>query len=175
MDLKGEPVRRGSGSSRHPALFALSILLASALWVALVATTNPHEMFVGLWASAATVFFTLVICRSGGIPVKLRLRDLAQCWRIPWYVLSGVWEITMVLLKDLLRLAPAKNLYRVCGFDSSTRDPLRIARTVLAVAYTTTAPNFIVVDVDPSQSRMLFHQIERSSVPIMTRKLGAKE
>jgi hypothetical protein len=40
--------------------------------------------------------------------------------------------------------------------------------------YTTTAPNFIVIGIDPDLSRMLFHQIERSSVPKMTRELGAQ-
>ena len=158
----------------HPILFLLSIIVSFALWVSFVATTNPHELAVGLMTCAATVLFTLLVCRSSGSHLELRARDLAQCWRIPWYIVSGVAEITIVLLKDLFKVSAAKNLFRVCGFDSSTHDPLRVARTILAVAYTTTAPNFIVIDVDPEQSRMLFHQLANSAVPKMTKALGAK-
>jgi hypothetical protein len=87
---------------------------------------------------------------------------------------SGIWEITIVFLKDLLNLKRAGSFYRVCGFQSSKRDPRIRAREVLATVYTTTAPNFIVIGIDPELSRMLFHQIERSSVPKMTQSLGAQ-
>jgi hypothetical protein len=36
------------------------------------------------------------------------------------------------------------------------------------------APNFIVIGIDDDQAQMLFHQIERSSVPKMTQRLGAQ-
>jgi hypothetical protein len=36
------------------------------------------------------------------------------------------------------------------------------------------APNFIVIGIDFHQSRMLFHQLRRSSVPKMTKSLGAQ-
>ena len=174
MDFRGEHARTNRPRFSHPVLFALSILLAPALWIGFVATTNPHELLVGVFASVASVAFALFVCRASGTRLTLLPRDLAQSWRVPWYMLSGSVEITLVLLKDLLHLSPAKDLFRVCGFDASNHDPVRGARTVMAVAFTTTAPNFIVVDVDPAQSRMLFHQIERSSVPRMTQALGAK-
>lgn len=165
--------RRGRGFA-HPVLLGGAVVLAPILWVAFVASTGVHELLVGMVACAATVVFSLVVGRSTGIALVLRPGDLAQAWRIPWYLVSGVCEITVVLLKDVVGLAPAKNLYRVCGFDSSRHDPVRAARSVMAVAYTTTAPNFIVVDIDPDQSRMLFHQVDRSSVPRMAKALGAR-
>ena len=167
-------MRRSASTSRHPLLLALTILLAPVLWILFVASSNPHELVVGLFASIATVIFTVFVCHSSSSTLTFRPYDVAQAWRIPWYILSGVWDITEVLFKDLLHLSPALNLYRVCGFDSSKNDPVRMARTVLAVSYTTTAPNFIVVGVDESQSRMLFHQISPSSIPKMTKALGAK-
>ena len=162
------------GKLSHPVLFLEVLLLTPALWMLLVGSLARHEVWVGLAASAATVVFTTFVCQSTSAELKLRAVDLLQGWRIPWYILSGVWEISLILLKDVLRIEPAENLYRVCGFDTSTRDPVRRARSILATAYTTTAPNFIVVGVDPSQSRMLFHQIARSSVPQMTKALGGK-
>jgi hypothetical protein len=142
--------------------------------VTFVATSNPHEMELGALCVAATVLFTGFVVRTTGVKFALRARDFAQGWRIPWYVLSGIADITLVLIKDVLHVERAMNLFRVCGFDTSKRDPVRIARTVLAVTYTTCAPNFIVIGIDPAQSRMLFHQISRSGVPVMTKELGAK-
>ena len=172
MDSGSERARRSR--LRHPVLLVITCLLAPVLWVAFVATFNPHELLVGVAVCAATVLFSVIVGRSSEVQVELRPRDLAQAWRIPWYIVSGVTEITLVLFKDLLGIARAKSLFRVCGFDSSTHDPVRIARTVLAVAYTTSAPNFIVVGIDPAQSRMLFHQIEASPVQKMGKALGAK-
>jgi hypothetical protein len=157
----------------RPQTVSLSIALAAALWLIFVGTFNRHEMMVGAVCLIATVVFTAFTARTMGVKFGLRLRDFAEGWRIPWYVVSGVAEIVLVLIKDVAGVDHAKNLFRVCGFNTSKHDPVRIARTVLSIVYTTMAPNFIVIGVDQTQSRMLFHQIGRSSVPIMTKRLGA--
>jgi hypothetical protein len=36
------------------------------------------------------------------------------------------------------------------------------------------APNFIVIGIDADEKQMLFHQLERSSVPRMSQSLGAQ-
>jgi multisubunit Na+/H+ antiporter MnhE subunit len=159
---------------RHPVLFFLSILLAPALWILFVASGKIHELLVGAIASLATVLFTLFVCRSSGEELVLRPCDVIQIWRLPWCIARGVSQITLVAFKDLLGVKPAESLYRVCGFDTTTHDPVRRARTVMAIAYTTASPNFIVIGVDPAQSRMIFHQIESSTISKMTKALGAK-
>jgi hypothetical protein len=158
----------------HPLLFAASVVLAAMMWLIFVGTDDRHEMLVGTCACAATLIFTWHLSRSTGKPIVLKIRDVAQCGRIPWYIASGVFEISMILLKDMAGVDRARNLYRVSGFEAAIHDPLRIARTSLAVAFTTTAPNFIVIGIDPAQSRMLFHQLKRSGVPKMTKALGAR-
>ena len=65
-------------------------------------------------------------------------------------------------IQDLFHLRPAGSYYRVCGFESSKRDPAILGRGVLATIYMTMTPNFIVLGIDRKSSRMLFHQIERS-------------
>jgi hypothetical protein len=62
----------------------------------------------------------------------------------------------------------------VSGFKTSKSDRRLIARRVFATFYTTMAPNFIVIGIDYRQSRMLFHQLERTSVSMMTKDLGAQ-
>ena len=159
---------------RHPYLFLLSVVLAPTLWIIFVGSVQVHEMLVGTLASMVTVLFTFFVCRSGKTEVTLRARDLVQLWRIPWYILSDGFQITVVAINDLLRIQPAESHYRVCGFDTSAHDPVRKARTVLAVAYSTASPNSIVLGIESSTSRMLFHQLKVSEVTEMTKALGAK-
>jgi hypothetical protein len=169
-------------ASRRPArlqrlsllLFALAVALMAGEWVLLVAGTHLHEMLVGAASVLAATTFLYFVYRSEALQTKFRAKDIFACWRIPWYLASGIYEITAILLKDLLHIKRAGSFYRVAGFKTSKRDPLLIARRVLAIIYTTVAPNFIVIGIDYDQSRMLFHQLERSSIPKMTQELGAQ-
>jgi hypothetical protein len=102
--------------------------------------------------------------------------DLLACWRLPWYLVTGTGEVLLVAAKDLLGIKRAQSLFQVARFNAGAKDnPEATARRVLAAAYTTVAPNFIVVGVNSSDQSMLFHQIERSAVPRMTQELGAEQ
>jgi multisubunit Na+/H+ antiporter MnhE subunit len=162
-------------SLRHPILFALSLILAPALWIVFVGSSNLDELIVGAVAILATIVFITFVCRSSNGELTLRPRDLIQLWRLPRYIAVDIYVVTLVAVRDLLHLQPAQSLYRVCGFDTSVHDPVRQARSVMAIAYTTASPNTIVIGIDPTQSRMLFHQIKSSNVPEMTKSLGAKQ
>jgi multisubunit Na+/H+ antiporter MnhE subunit len=159
---------------RHPLLFGASIVLAPTLWVLFTGNMNPHEVFLGGCACIASITFTVYVCRSSSKELTLLPRDVIQFWRIPWYIISGTYQVTLLAFQDTLHWKQAEDLYRVCGFDTSLHDPVRRARTVLATAFTTAGPSFIVIGVDPAQSRMIFHQIESSMIPKMTKALGAK-
>lgn len=165
---------RSKKSSRSLAVGASLAISSGVGWIWLVAGTRLHEMLVGTGVAALTTAFLLAVRKTELDTTDLEWKDVAQGWRIPWYIASGIWEITVVFFKDLFNLRRAGSFYRVCGFQSSKRDPRIRAREVLATVYTTTAPNFIVIGIDPELSRMLFHQIERSSVPKMTQALGAQ-
>jgi hypothetical protein len=144
------------------------------LWVLFVGGTRRNEMIVGAGVLLLSGAFLYLLSRKETLTLDLRWGDLVTCWRIPWYIMSGVYEIAIILVKDLFGIKRAESFYRVSGFKTSNSDPRLIARRVLATAYTTTAPNFIVIGIDFRQSRMLFHQLERSSVPKMTKTLGAQ-
>jgi hypothetical protein len=162
------------GRSSSPGVIAVVAFCLAVGWVWLVAGTHLHEMMVGAEVVVMATLFLKAVHESSQNALRLEWKDVVQCWRIPWYMASGIWEITVVLFKDLTYLSRAGSYYRVSGFKTSKRERAAIARTVLATVYTTTAPNFIVIGIDPDLSRMLFHQIERSSVPKMTRALGAQ-
>jgi hypothetical protein len=131
-------------------------------------------MFVGAGVLLLSGAFIYRVWRIETLRAEFNPADIAHGWRIPWYVLSGVYEIVAILLKDLLGIKPSDSFYRVSGFKTSKSDPQLVARRILATFYTTMAPNFIVIGIDFHQSRMLFHQLERSSVPQMTKALGAR-
>lgn len=172
MMADGRPEHRAHSFSMGTAAFCA--VAAAALWVVFVSSAMLHEMEVGLACVAATVAFTGFVVRTAGIRFNLRLKDFLQGWRIPWYIACDAWVVFWVLIKDVLQVERARNLYRVCGFDTSKDDPVRIARTVLAVGYATCSPNCIVIGIDQEQPRMLFHQLQRSGIPKMLKALGAK-
>ncbi len=161
------------GKRSSPASVLLAFLLTAVLWFAFVGTKNPHELEVGFVSAILAVLFSAFVGRRSQSRISLPLKDLLQAWRIPGYVLSDIWQITVVLAKDLLNISPAKSLFRVCPFALSDDDSINLGRRVLATAYTTATPSIIVIGIDVEQHRMLFHQIERTDIPVMTRALGA--
>jgi hypothetical protein len=155
-------------------MLALAVLVMAVEWILLVAGLKRDEMIVGALSIVTASTFLYVVYGRETQRLDLRLTDLAACWRIPWYILSDAWVITRVLIKDLLSIQRAGSYFRVCGFRTAKEDPLLVARRVLATAYTTMTPNSIVIGIDYEQSRMLFHQLERSSVSKMTQELGTQ-
>jgi hypothetical protein len=155
-------------------LSALCLLLIVALWIVFVGGTRRNEMIVGAGVFFLSATFLFQIWRTETLRLEVRWEDVAQGWRIPWYVVSKVCQIIVILAKDLFGVKRADSLYRVSGFKTSKSEPILIARRVFATFYTTMAPNFIVIGIDYRQSRMLFHQLERTSVSMMTKALGAQ-
>lgn len=166
--------RKKSGLRKISAgVLTLSVLIMAAEWILLVAGLKRDEMIVGAICVVASVLFLQLVYRAEDQQLDIRLKDLIQAWRLPWYILREGWTITRILIQDLSGIKRASSFYRVSGFKTGKYDPLLIARRVLATTFTTMAPNSIVIGIDYEQSRMLFHQLERSSVPKMTQALGA--
>lgn len=151
-----------------------SVSLVVTLWILFVGGTQHDEMIVGGAVLLLSAAFLYQVWRTENLRLDVQLHDFIQGWRIPWYVCTGVYEIVAILVKDLFAAREAQSFYRVSRFKTSQSGPRLIAQRVLAIFYTTMAPNFIVIGIDSHQDRMLFHQLERSSIPKMTRALGAQ-
>lgn len=145
----------------------------AAEWLLLVATTQLHEMMVGALSVLASGVFLWHAHRSESLELRFAFRDVIALWRLPWDVLTDVWKVIRLLIRELAGHR-AGSFYRVCGFATAKDDPKLAARRVLATLSGTASPNLIVIGVDYHQSRMLFHQVERSSVPKMLEDFGAK-
>lgn len=155
--------------------YVLAFPLFYVFWLLFVGTFSFHELLAGAVAAAFGVGGFVVIEWHYPARFSPTFRELLSLWRSPWYLISGTWEITTVAAKDLLGIERAKSLFRIVTFDAGTEDdPHATARRVLAVTYTTVAPNFIVLGINTRDKKLLFHQIQRSSVPQMTQQLGAR-
>jgi multisubunit Na+/H+ antiporter MnhE subunit len=155
-------------------MLALCIVLMGAQWLLLVAGCKRDEMIVGALAIAAAAIFLWRAFQVASERLDLRFRDILTALRLPWMMLSDAWVVTVVLFKDLFHLQRAGSFYRVKGFRTAIHDPLLVARRVLAIVYTTSTPNSIVIGIDPSQSRMLVHQLRRAPTSQLERDLGAR-
>lgn len=162
--------------SRHVLLFSLSAAVLFLFWALLTSGFKGQEMLVGTGAALlAALLFMFVRIETGSI-LQPAWRDLIQVWRLPWYLMTGSWEITVVLFEDLLGIRKAGSHFRSVPFEAGADGDLRmVTRRALAMAYTTVAPNFIVIGVDAKRGQLLFHQLRRSGIPIMTQRLGAQQ
>jgi multisubunit Na+/H+ antiporter MnhE subunit len=99
---------------------------------------------------------------------------VAQAWRLPKYVVVGTWEIVAVLARQLFLRKPAESLFYSVPFDTGGDDDEASFRRALSIAYTTATPNFVVIGIDRDHRRLVYHQIQLSEIPEMTKRLGAK-
>ena len=166
--------KSGKGETFPFSMIAVLAISLAIGWVWLVVGTHLDEMIVGAAVVVVATLFLLLVHRSQPNAIQLHWKDVVQGWRIPWYMASDTWVVTLIFFKDLLHLRSAGSYYRVCGFKCSKRDPAILGRGVLTTIYMTATPNTIALGIDPQSSRMLFHQLERTSVPKMARALGAQ-
>lgn len=151
-----------------------TLLLIVMLWIIFVGGVRRDEMIVGIGVLIGSVAFLYLVWRTETLNLDFKFQDIVQGWRIPWYIVSGIYEIILVLIWDLIHVKCADSLYRIGRFEPSKGDPRLEARRVLATFYTTMAPNFIVIGIDEHRNRTLFHQLKRSNIPKMKKALGAQ-
>jgi hypothetical protein len=59
-------------------------------------------------------------------------------------------------------------------FEAGGDDEASAFRRALAIAWTTATPNFVIVGVDRRRGLLVYHQVRKSGIPEMTKKLGAR-
>jgi len=79
-----------------------------------------------------------------------------------------------VLVRRLVLQKKPDSVLRSIPFDGGGNSARASARRALALIFTTTPPNFIVIGIDGNKASMLVHQVEPSDVPEITKRLGAK-
>ena len=114
---------QASSKRSSPRVTALFAFCLAGGWVWLVAGTHLHEMMVGAGVVILATLFLKAAHESSQTNIRLRWKDIAQGWRIPWYMVCDTWVVTLAFFRDLLHLRSAGNHYRACGFKCSKRVP----------------------------------------------------
>ncbi|HEY0786070.1 MAG TPA: hypothetical protein VGD62_09375 [Acidobacteriaceae bacterium] len=170
--MQDDSSRGASSGSLRFALYASAN--AAVLWLLFAASYSPHEWLVGFIVLVAATAFALFLRRYKPVDAHLAMRDVAQGWRLPWYLLVDCWTILVVLARDLFGSRRPESFFRVCHFGKpgAAAEPAELGRLILATIYTTATPNSIVIGAD--QHRLLFHQVAMTPVEQTTRDLGAR-
>lgn len=143
------------------------------LWLIYVSQISLWEVLVGSAAAALATVGMATFLRLGLVKCRPSLRQIAEGWRIPWYVVRGTWEITQAIWNQLFSKSGAASYLAAVPFDAGPDDPECAGRRALAVLYTTMTPNFVVIGIVREQRLLLFHQILPGEILPMTRNLGA--
>jgi hypothetical protein len=106
--------------------------------------------------------------------LRAQWRCLAQIWRLPKYLVSGTWEVLLVLARQIFLRRPADSLTYGVSFEVGGDDDESAFRRALAIAYTTATPNFVILGIDRERGLLVYHQILKGPIPEMARRLGAK-
>lgn len=154
---------------------AISGVVYVGLYLAFTCDADPREWIAAAITAGLSISATLVFATAADIRFHLRLRDLAQAWRIPGQVFSGTGQVFRGLAKELLKPGGAGSSLRAAHFDHGKENNLADAgRRALATIFVTATPNSIVLGFDEKQKLMVYHQILPSRLPKLARSLGAR-
>lgn len=155
-------------------LWAISAPILFVFWVVFVGTFSKWELLVGMGVAIVAAVAICVVEHAEDSHFAPRVRDLLQFGFVPWLVLQGSYQILFAAVRDLLGGRKAVSAFRVVRFEAGTlRSPYDTARRVLAVAFTTMTPTTVVLGINLPSNQLLFHEINGSGIPQMTKNLGA--
>jgi multisubunit Na+/H+ antiporter MnhE subunit len=155
-------------------LVAGAFALAFVTWFLLVGRLGTDELWGAIPGSLLAALATWVVFEQHVVGFSDRAGHLLEAWRLPGYMITGTLEIFRVLLRQLFAGKPASSLLLAVPYDALGDDPGDAAKRALAIAYTTSTPNFIVLGIDHRRGTLVFHQIERGPIMEMLKRLGAR-
>jgi multisubunit Na+/H+ antiporter MnhE subunit len=162
------------GGTGTTLLVAGAFALAFVTWFLFVGRLGTDELWGAIPGSLLAAVATWVVLEQHVVGFSDRAGYLLEAWRLPGYMVTGTIEIFRVLLRQLLGGKPAPSLLLAVPYDALGDDPGDAAKRALAIAYTTSTPNFIVLGIDHQRGTLVFHQIERGPILEMLKRLGAR-
>ena len=156
----------------QPFSLLLIFLGCMGLYVLFVGQFSKQELLLGTLCSLVCSAFSALLYRCAP-PVRFKLSDVMEGWRVPRYVLQQVPQITWLLVRDFAGQRVG-SLFKQIAFQGDACSPRDEGRRVLAVAYTSTSPGSIVLHVDPTRQKLHYHQIAPSEIGHITERLGEK-
>jgi multisubunit Na+/H+ antiporter MnhE subunit len=166
--------RRRLGRAGTALFLVGSFAVAFGAWFLFVGRLGTDELWGAIPGSLLAALATFIVFEQHVVGFSDRAGHLLEAWRLPGYMVTGSYEIFRVLLRQLLGGKPAQSLLLAVPYDALADDPGDAAKRALAIAYTTSTPNFIVLGIDLSRGMLVFHQIERGPVLEIVKRLGAR-
>jgi hypothetical protein len=148
--------------------------LAFLSWFLFVGRLEVDELWAAIPACALSALATYVVWEQHIVGFTDRAGHFLEAWRLPGYMVMGTVEIFRVLLAQLFAGKSAASLVLAVPYEAVGDDPADAARRALAIAYTTSTPNFIVIGIDRERGTLVYHQIKRGPVLEVTKRLGAR-
>lgn len=145
-----------------------------ALWMLLVSEWSAPEAFIAIGVSFFCAIASVMTRRAADERFGFGFKSFAQARRLPLYVVQGSWELIQALIKQSFNPKGAESLLRSVDFDMGANDALNRTRRALAIGYTCSTPNFVVLGLDGKSELLVFHQVKSSEVIRMTKNLGAR-
>lgn len=140
------------------------------LWLLFVHQINVPELSAGSAGSALTVFALEWSRHAEPLHFQPKPRWYLQIWRLPWMILVDLWQLLLSLLRHLQR-KPSEALFQITPFHTSGEESHQAAQRCLATVFMSLPPNSVIVDIDINDNVMMFHQVKKSPVPTVVRKL----
>jgi multisubunit Na+/H+ antiporter MnhE subunit len=164
----------GRGHRGGPLFWAVAFGILLGGWFLFVGKIEWAELLVGTAGAAIAASTAQLVWAQHIAAFRDHAGWVLEMWRLPKYMITGSWEIFEVLFKQLFAGKRAESLLLAVPYEATGEDDASAARRALAVTYTTSTPNFVVVGVDRERGHLVFHQIKRSPVLQMTKNLGAR-
>jgi hypothetical protein len=150
---------------RRPARVVLGLLLGGGLYLLLIDTTSPPELYVlALVALACGIGFELAR-EQGFVEALIMPGWLLRGWRLVWRIPSDIAIVCWEALAQLVRPRRARGVFRATSFAATRQTSADGGRRALAETVGSFAPNTIVVGVDAERGLLLTHQLRRDGGP----------
>ena len=144
-------------------------------WLLFVEKLSAAELAIGGACSLIAAFASEIAWGTHLTAFGGDLGALAQVRHLPWLIVKDTLAVFRILVRHVFTRHKAESLMVAVAFDPGAPDePHDAARRALAIAYSTMTPATVVLGIDQQTGRMLYHQLERSELPRMTRNLGAQ-
>ena len=165
------PARRQKGG---PLFWAVNFVVLLGLWFVFVGKVDWNEVIAGTIACAIAATAAQIVWAQHVAAFRGHARWVLEMWRLPKYMITGSWEIFGVLFRQLFGGRPAESLLLAVPYEAVGDDDASAAFRALAITYTASTPNFVVIGVDRKRGQLVYHQIKRSKVLQVTKNLGAR-
>jgi multisubunit Na+/H+ antiporter MnhE subunit len=136
------PARRQRGG---PVFRAVHFAVLLGAWFLFVGKIGWNELIAGTAGSAVAATAAQIVWAQHVAAFRDHAGWVLEMWRLPKYMITGSWEIFAVLLRQLFGGKPAESLLLAVPYEAVGDDDASAARRALAIAYTTSTPNFVVV------------------------------